>query len=311
MTRRTKAYLLLLLVSTIWGIAGPVIKFVLNSGLPPQVFLLYRFAISSAIGLVALSVSPFRWPTSASQKLSILVYCFLTSTVSLGLLFLGYSHTTATTASILNAVYPILVAIAGAMILHEKVTSREKLGLTIALAGTLLITLGAPSTETLVGNLLVLASLVVGVVLAISAKLLLRGSISPTGLTHLSFLVGFVTLLPLTLFHYPLSTVQYSITMAPFSVHLGVWYMALLSGTVAYSLWHRAQKTIEAGETAVFSYTYPIFTLPLSLFWLKESISVAFIASCLVIVLGILIAEIKPGQGQKSRRPALRPARRR
>ncbi|PJA42810.1 EamA family transporter, partial [Candidatus Woesebacteria bacterium CG_4_9_14_3_um_filter_39_10] len=39
---RLKAYILLLIVAVIWGIAGPVIKFTLG-GFPPLLFLTYRF----------------------------------------------------------------------------------------------------------------------------------------------------------------------------------------------------------------------------------------------------------------------------
>lgn len=307
MTARTKSYLILLFVSAIWGIAGPVIKFTVGQ-IPPFVFLTYRFLISGVIGLIGLAITPLHWPTKPHAKLYILVYCFLTTTISLGLLFVGYQYTSALTGSILTALSPIMTAAIGVALLHEHVTRREKLGMSIALAGTLLITFEpSPLGNSLLGNFLIILSLVLGLALSVMAKEISRNypKVSPLGLTHLSFVVGFITILPFTLTQHSPFTILHSLLTAPPSAHLGVWYMALFSGTLAYWLWEKAQRTIEIGETAVFSYLVPFFTVPLSYFWLHESISTIFIISCLVTAAGIVIAETKP------HRPTHRPKRRR
>lgn len=297
---RTKSYALLLLVSALWGIAGPIIKYTL-AYLPPDIFLSYRFALSTLIGLAILSATHHpHWPTHFKGWLEISLYAFLTSTVSLGLLFLGYAYTTALSGSVLNAIQPILIAAVGVRLLHEHVTKRERLGLIIALIGTAfiilepLITQDGSGKSDFFGNLLVVASLLVGVALAVLAKMISRNSeISSSTLTHFSFIIGFITLIPFTFILHPLPTVINYLSTIPLSAHLGVWYMALISGTLAYTLWHQAQKTIEIGETAVFVYTYPIFTLPLSLFWLHEQVTWFFIAGSIVIAIGVFISETK------------------
>ena len=69
--------------------------------------------------------------------------------------------------------------------------------------------------------------------------------------------------------------------------------MALLSGSLAYTLSHAGQKTIEIGEAAVFSYLYPLFAAPLAVLWLGEKITPSFIFGGLVITVGVVIAEYK------------------
>jgi drug/metabolite transporter (DMT)-like permease len=69
--------------------------------------------------------------------------------------------------------------------------------------------------------------------------------------------------------------------------------MALLSGTFAYILWHKAEKSIEVGEVSLFSYLFPVFGTPLSVLWLKESISLPFVIVALVIAFGVIVAEYK------------------
>lgn len=299
MSNRTKAYLLLFVATVIWGVAGPVIKYT-EGYISPLVFLLYRLAIAAAFGAVALSLTRKQnWPKSFGQKLGILVYAFFTTTIGLGLLFLGYEKTSALTASVLSAFYPIMVAIVGMIFLHERITRRENIGMGIALLGTAVVTLQpffgstASSSSTLLGNLLVVGSILIGVAAALFTKILLRHTISPSALTHISFIVGFLTLAPVVLYLYPVAEIIRQIVTAPLSAHLGVVYMALVSGTLAYILWDAGQRTIEIGESAMFNYLYPVITLPLSIFWLHEEISLSLIIGTIVVGLGVIIAETK------------------
>ena len=69
--------------------------------------------------------------------------------------------------------------------------------------------------------------------------------------------------------------------------------MAFLSGSLAYYLGNKAQKTIEIGDAAVFSYLYPIFSTPLAVLWLGEKITPMFIIGGIIITIGVVMAEIK------------------
>lgn len=299
MNHRLTAYLTLLVVSIIWGVAGPVIKFTLGD-FPPLIFLTYRFALSAIVALVAFGMSRPRLPKRTGATLNVFIYGFLTSTVSLGLLFLGFDKTTALTGTLLSAAGPVFVAIAGGIFLHERVTHHERIGLAIAFIGTVVTILeplfdgnGGKLVTSIEGNLLVVASLLVGVVLAVQGKLLLRNHHSPSMLTHISFLVGFLTITPIALYYHNIPEIISTIANAPLSAHLGVWFMAFLSGTLAYTLWHRGQKAIEISEVSVFTYLYPIWAIPLSVFWLGETITPGFIIGATIIALGVALAEYK------------------
>ncbi|PIP57395.1 hypothetical protein COX03_03365, partial [Candidatus Woesebacteria bacterium CG22_combo_CG10-13_8_21_14_all_39_10] len=58
---RLKAYILLLIVAVIWGIAGPVIKFTLG-GFPPLLFLTYRFGLSTLVAVILFAFLGFHFP---------------------------------------------------------------------------------------------------------------------------------------------------------------------------------------------------------------------------------------------------------
>lgn len=302
MSSRIHAYILLLVTVAIWGIAAPVIKFTLAE-FPPVLFLFYRFAISTLAALAMTAVIGFKLPSDRKVLLLTLLYGFLTSTVSLSLVFLGLERTTAVNASLIGVIGPILVTAAGVLFLREHVTNHEKLGIGIAIAGSTLTILepllGNTDGANLLGNMLVFASLLIGVLTTVMAKVLLRDHVEASTATSISFFIGFLTFIPITLFAYAPNEVIAQIQQALLPHHLGVLYMALLSGNLAYYLWHKAQKTIEIGEAALFGYLGPVFAIPLAVLWLKEEITTTFILGAIIIAIGVFIAERKRSTPQR------------
>lgn len=282
---RLKAYFLLFIVSVVWAVAGPIIKYTLG-GVPPLLFLTYRFGLSTLISIICFFLFGFHFPKESKVRRELILYGFLTSTVSLGLLFFGLKNTTVLDMSLITLISPLLITIAGVYFLKEHVTVREKIGMGIALAGTIL-TVIEPSRFS--GNFLIFLYLLTTTWSAVLAKRLLRENVDPLSMSNFSFIIGFLTLLPFAVLKYPAGIIR----EIPFPYHLGVIYMAILSGSMAYYLSNKAQKTIEIGEAAVFSYIYPLFSTPLAVVWLGEKITSMFILGGIVIAFGVVIAEIK------------------
>lgn len=312
MSARYKAYLELLIVSIIWGAAGPVIKFTLHD-FPPLVFLTYRFALSSIIACVYFSRIKEKVSINPKTIFPMLLYSLLAVTFGLGLLFFGFDKTSSLSGSLISAMAPLALVIASAEFLKERVTHAERLGIGLAFAGTIITVVGplfikdgALSFGAFEGNMLIVASLIVDTIAAILVKVIMRRGISPAFLTHVSFMIGLMTIAPIAIASSTLGGIAGYIFRAPLSAHLGVWYMAILSGTLAYTLRNRAVKSIEVSETAVFSYLYPLWAAPLSLWWLGETITQQFFIGAGLIAIGVLIAEYKRskriGRHQRRRR---------
>ncbi|MEJ2347677.1 MAG: DMT family transporter [Patescibacteria group bacterium] len=133
---RLKAYFYLVLVAVIWGIASPVIKHTLQ-GISSLPFLTYRFALSSAVAIPTFLLAGIHIPKLKETLPYVLLYGFLVSTVALGLLFLGLEKTTVLDMTLITAVGPLLIALAGVVFLKEHITSREKVGMALAFSGTI------------------------------------------------------------------------------------------------------------------------------------------------------------------------------
>lgn len=303
---RLRAYLYLLVVAAIWGIAGPVIKFTLG-GIAPLPFLTYRFGLSAFVAVIFLKANGAHIPKDNKTFLQVLFYSFLVSTVALGLLFLGLNKTTVLDMTLITTVGPLLIALSGVIFLKEHVTSREKVGMAIAFSGTLFTVFeslfkNGVDLNQLTGNSLVVLYLLTNSFSAVLVKKLVRKDIAPLTLTNFSFIVGFLTITPLALFTHGAPEIVQSIKGLGLAFHLGIFYMALLSGNLAYTLWVKGQKTIEIGEAALFAYLYPLFSMPLAVLWLKEKITLPFVIGALLIAIGVVIAEYKKPQRKLLRR---------
>ena len=290
---RLKAYILILIVTVIWGLAEPIIKYTLG-GFPSLLFLTYRFGLSTLIAIFIFLFFGLHLPKDNKTRLEVILYGFVTSTISLGLLFFGLEKTTVLDATLITLINPLIITLAGVYFLKEHVTKREKFGMFIALVGTVLTVIepflqNGHSLTRFSGNILILLYLLATAWGAVLAKKLLRKGVNPLTLTNVSFVVGFLSLLPFALFKYDLR----DITSIPFPYHLGVFYMAILSGSLAYYLSNKAQKTIEIGEASIFSYLYPVFAAPLAVIWLGEKVTPIFILGGIIITIGVFIAEIK------------------
>ena len=291
---RVRAYLMLLVVAAIWGIATPVIKYTLE-GFSPLVFLTYRFGISTIVAFIIFAINGVHLPKDKKTLFLLFFYGFLNSVVSLGLLFFGMENTTVLESSLITLASPLIISTAGVYFLHEHVTRREKIGMGIAIIGTVLTIIeplinNGHSFLKLSGNLLILGYVLVTVVTTILAKNLLRKDTNAMAMTNFSFIIGFISFLPFVL----LSNFSLAkILEVHYTYHLGVFFMAILSGTLAFYLANKAQKTIEVGEQSLFAYLYPVFSLPLAVLWLGEKITPVYVLGGIIIAIGVVIAEIK------------------
>jgi len=298
-TRRLRAYIYLLLVAGIWGAAGPIIKFTLQA-IDPLPFLAYRFTIAAVFSTIFFLVKIQKGKKfnkiRANLPLSLL-YGFLAVPFALGILFVGLDKSTILDFTLISVIGPLIVTAGGAFFYHDHITHKERVGISIVLIGVILSTffpfLYNQSDLKLTGNFLLLLYLFADGGSILLAKYLVQKKIKSANLTNLAFIVGVLIIVPLAILSYGGNNLVNSIVNLPFIYHLGVWYMALVSGSLAYFLYVRAAKSIEVSEAVLFNYLQPLFSVPLAVFWLKESLTITFVISVAIIAFGLVIAEHK------------------
>lgn len=298
---RIKSYILLLIVAAIWGIAGPIIKYTLPD-FPPMIFLTYRFFISVILMLPIVWVLKPKFPTARREIIMLTIAGLMGSSINLGLGFYGFYMTSVLDVTVIGNTAPIFVILGSVLILKEKVTRKEMIGIIITFVGTLLVVIeplfhkGLFNTSSLLGNLLVVVANVTWVIYIVITKKELHHKIDILLMTTYMFLLGFITCLPFALIQTKgIINLLLLVSTAPLKAHLGVWYMAVLSGSLAYFLYQEGQKKIEASEATLFGYLSPLFAAPLAVFWLKEKITTPFVVGTVIVIVGVFIAEYRKG----------------
>ncbi len=242
---------------------------------------------------------------------------------SLIFLFEGLKYTSAIDAAIIGIIAPIIDAFAGNYFYKEKISRRYKIGIFLAILGTLFVVIepavshaasSIPIEERIYGNILVLIySICLALYLVLSKEMMGKNSsrlnlvLSKAGIrknahsyspfmhTALSFFValGFYTILFIVkMFSNPAETVTATeIVQMDQKVMFGLLYMALLSGITAYSLMNWALQRSTVSYSAVFTYLSPVLTLPFAYFMLGELPTMPAVIGSIVIGIGVIYAE--------------------
>lgn len=299
---RVKSYILLLIVAAIWGVAGPVIKYTLPD-FPPMIFLTYRFFISSILMLPIVWVMKPKFPKSKREIVMLTIAGLMGSSINLGFTFFGFDRTSVLDVTVIGNTAPIFVVLGGMLFLKEKVTKKEILGIIITFIGTIIVIFepmfndGLFNISSLTGNLLMVIANITWVIYIIISKKELRHKVDIMLMTTYMFVLGFLSTLPFAIMETKgIVNLLLTISLAPLNAHLGVWYMAVISGSLAYFLYQEGQKKIEASEATLFGYLSPLFAAPLAVFWLKEEVTLPFIVGTAVVIVGVFIAEFRKGK---------------
>jgi drug/metabolite transporter (DMT)-like permease len=237
-------------------------------------------------------------------------------------LFEGFRYTTAIDAAIIGVVAPIIEVAAGNYFYKEKLSLRYKIGVLLAIVGTIVVVIEPAlihstsnnASSRILGNIFVLvynfgfASYIV-----LSKSLMGENSsrllnvlryfgikknsykYSPFMQTSLSFYIALAFFTGLLVLKSSLSPASLDLNIRIFETKalLGVLYMAILSGISAYTLYSWGLHRVSVSFAAIFSYLMPVFTLPFAYFMLGEVPTPVALIGSAIIGTGILIAEYK------------------
>jgi drug/metabolite transporter (DMT)-like permease len=294
MNNRHKAYLALLANTITWGLAPPIIKYSLDYT-TPAAFLTLRLFLVCVILLPFFIKKVKKHPFDLKDLPILLLSALCGTSLHLGFYFLGISRTSAIQATIIFNTSPLIIVFLGWLLFGEKITKKEKTGLIFALIGTALTTL-APvingevliSSGSFVGNLLILLSTFSWIAYSLINK---KNTLTYPNLNinYLSFVVGFITFLPIYLLQDNTPLLYFHPQALP-----GILYMVFFGTIIAYLTYTYGFSLIEASEATLFTYLQPVFTIPLSVLWLNETLNTSFIFGSIFVAIGVFLTEYKP-----------------
>ena len=215
--------------------------------------------------------------------------------------YIGGRTTTATNIALIYSMAPVLIFVASALWLKERVTWLQAVGVLLAFAGVLHVVLKGQwmhlaDVQFVVGDLWI-----VGASLAWTAySLLLKRWQSPLAVSPrlaVIALAGCVVLLPFALFE-ALTGAQAIPTLTGFGLSVAA---ALFPGYGAYLAFSIMQRELGAAKVSVVQYLGPIYAAAIAWLVLGEAIATHHVVGLGLILPGIyLVSRRSPASGQQA-----------
>ena len=281
----------LALLAVVWGGSVPVTKLGLES-FPPLTLTTLRY-LGAAPAFALLLIGKRRPPRRALLAMAALGVFGVAGGQLLQTVAIG--RTTASAATMISALIPMLVVLLAAVRLKQPLRPRHVAGLVAAFFGVLLVAAGDPrnivavmATSAFSGDVLMLVCCVfVAAYYVLSAELVVRhGALVVAAWTSLAGAVAMVPLMAVELRSAPVH---------PSLLGLGcILYLALLVTVAGSWLWLQALSRVPARIAASLQYLQPLVGVALSALLFGEPLDAWFLAGTACVFLGILLSTVTP-----------------
>ena len=288
MCRRTPVYVMLGVLSLVWGLAFVGIKEALAE-LAPSTLTILRFAIADVALLAIIAAWPAARPRFARADVWRLVALGVTGVPGYHLaLNWGEQRTSASVASLIVATAPVMVALGSAALLRERGSTRSWIGIALAFGGVAVLAFADSSSGTstsLVGVLVSIIAPVMWAAYVIIGKPLADRE-SAVRVTTGSMLIGSLCLLPFM----SGATIR---EIGDLSVGGWLWMIQLgvASSVLGYFIFVWALGRMEAVKVSVFLYAVPVVALVSAWAILDEKLGVSMVFAAVMVIAGVVLAQ--------------------
>lgn len=278
----------------VWGASFIATKVALRDVSPVTVVWL-RFAIGVLIlGGAVLARRQFAWP--APKELGYFALLgFLGITFHQWLQSTGLQTSQASTTAWIVATTPIFMALLGWLVLREKISLRQALGIALATGGVLLVVTGGDLASLAKGQfgasgdiLILISSLNWAVFSALSRRGLQRHP--ATRMMFFVMLIGWL-FTSLLFFASPGAGGPEEIAFLTRQGWLGVLFLGVFCSGLAYIFWYDALQALPASQVGAFLYLEPLVAMLVAAIVLGEPLLVASIAGGGLILGGVWLVQ--------------------
>ncbi|WP_372890226.1 DMT family transporter [Rhodosalinus sp.] len=270
---------------------------IISTAAPPLTALSLRFVVAGVIGIALARALGQSWRLTPAQWRATIVFGICQNALYLGLYWVAFQTVEASLGAIIASAMPLLVALAGWIVLGERVAPLGVAGLIAGFAGVALI-MGArfqggadPFGVTLC---------VIGVLALSVATLTMRG-VSSGGnflmVVGLQMLVGAVVLLPFAL---ALEELRVDWSARLVAAYL---YTILVPGLAATLVWFLLVHRIGAVKAATFHFLNPFLGVAIAAVLLDEQLGPLDLVGVTVIAFGILAVQLSKQHTVAGARP--------
>lgn len=284
----------MLVVAVIWGLNMPIMKFALGR-VDPYLFNACRLSISAIVlaAIVFWQRKPIinrgaNAPSLPRQMFHIIIFSFFTGFAYQLLFLVGMDRTSAGNTALIMCAIPMWTAILARILIKEKLRPLAWLGLAIALAGTMVVTLAVvpenQSAAPLMGNLIVASAALCWSLGTVWSRPLMR-RIDPLPLAF----CGVAIAVPFHFLVIPTGFTEFSRLFSDPWLAAALIYSGALSTGVAYMLWNLGIQILGTAHAAIYQNLVPIVALIAAWFLIGEIPVFLQIFGGMLIISGVLV----------------------
>ena len=275
----------LILTAIIWGSALVVTKSLLQE-IGPFTAAVLRFLI--AWGILAPFAYRQGYRLSLAVRPAFLLFGLTGIALYIAMTNLGLVYTGASSAALVQASTPAVTTLLSVLVLKERVSRMQLLGIGLSIAGLLLVTginMNQAGSAPLLGNLFVFAGVLAWAVYTVQGKKLV--STSPwLVITTTSISAGLLFLLPFAIGELWLQGLPHLRADGL----LQLLYLGAASSALGYALWNYGLRFLDASEAAPYINLIPVVGLILSVLLLHESVSAIQVAGGALTLFGVWLS---------------------
>ncbi len=279
-------FALIVLVCLVWATNNIISKFVVaDLAVPPLFYAAVRFA------LVALITLPWLLPMPR-PRWRLLVVALLMGGGNFALLFIGLQTATASAAAVVIQVGVPITTVLSMVMLGERVRWRRGIGISLTLAGALVVMWDPGGFVVSTGLLFVVAAAFLGSLGAVMMKQM--GGVRPL---QFQAWVGFASFWPLAALSLWLEPGQVAAGFAagwPFVA--AVVFSAVVVSVAAHTAYYGLIQRYEANLISPLTLMTPLATIALGVLIMSDPFGLKMALGTAVALAGVLIIALRPNQ---------------
>ncbi|HEV8661977.1 MAG TPA: DMT family transporter [Candidatus Methylomirabilis sp.] len=281
------AYLLLILVTAMWGSYFPLTKLALRE-IPPLTFVALRFSLAAPFLWLILLPDRRAVRPGRGDLVPFLFLGFSGYVLGTALTYVGVHLTTAINASLIQAAAPVMVAVVSAVFLKEALRPVNWAGVSLSVLGVLLIVSGGAPGRLLrgsfhSGDLVLIVSQVGWAAYTIYGRTVLK-RYSPAVATTYAYTVAALVLVPISLLEAPLAPLL-DASLLTWGIIL---FQALLGG-LAHVWYYAGVRAVGASRSVVFMNLSPLVGVLLATLLVGETLRGGHLVGGAVVLAGVFL----------------------
>lgn len=256
----------------------------------PFTFAFYRFVISSIVLLAIVLSGKRRPPIERRDYWRIILLAILIIPFNQTFYMFGQSLTAAGHGAFLFATSPVWIFLLAIIHLKEKLLWQRMVGIVVAFAGVVAIMSSGSmefGIEYLWGDLIILVAVLAWSYYTIIGKPLVE-KYGALRITAYALATGSALYFPFGLYR----ALVFDYSRATPGAWGAVAFMALGMSVLLYVLWYWVLKYMDASRLAIWHNLFPVISVIVAYFALGEPLTTAFVLGGIVVLVGVIIAEV-------------------